>query len=107
MKLQRANYRLNELIPLVSVVPPLRFGDRCRLISGGRDLLVVDVGPDPRFRPRLGDMMVPLGPSITPRLRADATSRDKLCDTVSVLEGQTKPWSRKLRSMRLQRSISV
>jgi hypothetical protein len=25
---------------------------------------------------------------------------DKLCDTVSMLEGQTKPWSRKLRSMR-------
>ena len=49
MKLQRANYRPNELIQLASVGRPLRFGDRCRLISGGRDLLVVDVGPDPDF----------------------------------------------------------
>ena len=53
MKLQRANYRPNELIQFASVGRPPRFSDRYLLISGGRDLLVVDVGLDPRFRPRL------------------------------------------------------
>jgi hypothetical protein len=79
MKLQRANYRPNELIRLASVGRPLRFGDRCRLISGGRDLLVVDVGPDPDFDLGSDDLMVASRTLVTPRLRDPATSSATWC----------------------------
>src|ERR1700681_1773017 len=53
MKLQRANYRHNDLTRLEKAPPDdhpaLRFGERCRLIGGlpgSPDLLVVDVDGD-------------------------------------------------------------
>jgi hypothetical protein len=43
MKLQRANYRPNDLIRLAfsppADHPPLRFGERCQLIGGSPDVV--------------------------------------------------------------------